>query len=100
MFVSFGIVFLFFLIGLVLPKMKRNYTIGIRLPWTLHSDEVWDKTHCFGGKLFIAFSVLLAIGILINHVLVFYFLTGGIILLLSVLVVYSYWQYREIEKRV
>ncbi len=43
---------LFFYSGVLISKAKRNYFIGIRTPWTLSSDEVWDKTHQFGGKLF------------------------------------------------
>jgi len=50
-----GIAVLFFFLGSMMPKLKQNYTIGIRLPWTLHSEIVWDKTHQFGGKLFIFF---------------------------------------------
>lgn len=32
-------------IGNYLPKTRRNYIIGIRLPWTLENDEDWSKTH-------------------------------------------------------
>jgi len=48
---------LLIIMGLVLPKMKRNYFIGIRTPWTLHSDEVWQKTHKFGGWCFVGAGV-------------------------------------------
>ena len=44
---------LFILIGLFLPKIKKNYFVGIRTPWTIHSEEVWDRTHRLSGKLFI-----------------------------------------------
>ena len=40
-------------IGNYLPKIKRNYTMGIKLPWTLNSDENWRRTHRFGGLCFI-----------------------------------------------
>ena len=32
-----------------LPKCKQNHTVGIRLPWTLNSEENWNKTHRLGG---------------------------------------------------
>jgi uncharacterized membrane protein len=35
--------------GNYLPKCKRNYTIGIKLPWTLDNDENWNHTHRFSG---------------------------------------------------
>ena len=42
---------LFLIIGNYMPKCKQNYTIGIKLPWTLHSEENWNKTHRFAGWL-------------------------------------------------
>ena len=47
---GFGL--LFFSIGNVLEKSKRNWFAGIRTPWTLSSDSVWGKTHKLGGKMF------------------------------------------------
>ena len=44
---------LFIAIGNYMPKVKRNYTMGIKLPWTLNSDENWRRTHRFGGICFI-----------------------------------------------
>ncbi|WP_242844611.1 SdpI family protein [Clostridium novyi] len=35
--------------GNYLPKCKQNYTVGIKLPWTLNSEENWNKTHRLGG---------------------------------------------------
>ena len=43
---------LFFYIGTILKYTKRNWFVGIRTPWTLSSDVVWEKTHKLGGKLF------------------------------------------------
>jgi hypothetical protein len=39
----------FMLLGLVLPRVRRNPWIGVRTPWTLASDENWAKTHRFAG---------------------------------------------------
>jgi len=38
--------------GYMMSKAKRNFFIGIRTPWTLSSDTVWDETHKLGAKLF------------------------------------------------
>jgi len=43
---------LFILLGNYMGKIKPNWFMGIRTPWTLSSDEVWYKTHRLGGKLF------------------------------------------------
>lgn len=45
---------LFVLIGNYLPKCRQNYTMGIKLPWTLNSEENWEKTHRLGGRMFVA----------------------------------------------
>ena len=49
--VFMGIIFAF--IGNYLPKCKQNYTIGIKIPWTLDSEENWNKTHRFAGILWV-----------------------------------------------
>ena len=36
-------------VGNYMPKCKQNYTIGIKIPWTLNSEENWNKTHRFAG---------------------------------------------------
>jgi uncharacterized membrane protein len=57
---AMGLLFIF--VGVMVGKAKRNYFIGIRTPWTLSSDKVWDETHRIGGKLFIASGVLSLLG--------------------------------------
>lgn len=41
---------LFILIGNYLPRVRTNFFLGIRTPWTLSDEEVWRKTHRIGGK--------------------------------------------------
>jgi uncharacterized membrane protein len=53
---------LFFFMGVVVSKAKRNYFVGIRTPWTLSSDAVWDKTHRLAGKLFKVAGILCLLG--------------------------------------
>ena len=43
---------LFIGVGYMMGKAKRNFFIGIRTPWTLSSETVWDETHKLGSKLF------------------------------------------------
>lgn len=44
---------LFVVIGNVLGKVRPNFFVGIRTPWTLADEHVWDKTHRFGGWIFV-----------------------------------------------
>ncbi len=39
--------------GLVFPRLRRNRFVGIRVPWSLASDENWARTHRFGGIVFV-----------------------------------------------
>ncbi len=48
-----GLGLLFVVLGNYLPKIPRNWFIGIRVPWTIASEEVWKRTHRLGGWLFV-----------------------------------------------
>ncbi|MBU3901355.1 SdpI family protein [Patescibacteria group bacterium] len=98
-YVTLGIAALFAFLGLALPKMKKNYMIGIRLPWTLHSETVWNRTHKFGGRLFLALAVIVAIASFLPGAWTFGILMVGIFLLLAILVWYSYAQYKKLEQK-
>lgn len=52
-----GIIFI--LIGNYLPKCKQSYTMGIKLPWTLNSEENWNRTHRLAGKLWVGAGALM-----------------------------------------
>jgi uncharacterized membrane protein len=53
--------FLFVALGNYLGKFPKNFFVGIRTPWTLASDEVWNRTHRLAGYLFMAAGVLVAL---------------------------------------
>jgi uncharacterized membrane protein len=57
--------FLFIAMGGMTPHIRRNTIMGIRLPWTLASEEVWNRTHEYGGRVFMAAGVLVVLGSLI-----------------------------------
>ena len=52
---------MFLLLGNYMSKSHQNYTVGIKLPWTLNSEENWNRTHRLAGKLWI-FAGILFIG--------------------------------------
>ena len=83
-------------IGNYLPKVKRNYTIGIKLPWTLNNDYVWEKTHILAGKVYMlgGFLILIA-SILFNNI---YFFIMVFVLMTFVPIIYSYKIYKDLLK--
>lgn len=52
---------LFAVIGNYLPKCKLNYSFGIRLPWTMADEEVWNKTHRLAGFLWTVGGIVIAV---------------------------------------
>jgi uncharacterized membrane protein len=50
---------LFVIVGNMLGKLRSNFTVGIRTPWTLANERVWDQTHRFAGKVFVATGAVL-----------------------------------------
>ncbi len=85
---------LFIAVGWMLRKAKRNFFIGIRTPWTLSSDTVWDKTHQLGSVLFMASGALAIIGGFFGGMTAFWLMFIPLIGSSLFLVVYSYVLYR------
>lgn len=83
---------MFVIIGNYMPKFQQSYTMGIRLPWTLSSEENWNRTHRFGGKIW----ALGGIGVLFCT-LMGWGMASIVILAVVVIVptVYSYVLYRK-----
>ena len=92
-----GIVFI--ALGNYMPKLQQNYTVGIKLPWTLNSIENWNRTHRLGGKLFILGGFLLIIDGFCGRLLGENFVLAamlGIILVCSVIPMgYSFWLFKK-----
>jgi len=94
--INLAVSVLFIFIGNYLGKLQRNFWAGIRTPWTLASDIVWERTHRLGGWLFVGAGVLGIITAFIPALRIWGVL--GLVLLVSVvLVVYSYIVYRQVE---
>jgi len=57
---------MFIVVGNYMPKCRPNYTIGIKIPWTLNDEENWVKTHRFAGILWVIAGFLVIICAIIN----------------------------------
>lgn len=77
-------------IGNYLPTTRRNGLIGIRLPWTMRSDEVWRRTHALGGRLFMALGIATFCGTLVSTLVGHVVLLGGLLGLSVWTGIYSY----------
>ena len=94
-FVLLAIAVLFIVIGNYLPKTTRNVTMGIKIKWTLASDENWNATHRFSGKVYVIAGILCLPAILLPEK-AFPFVALGLILICTVLpTVYSYRLYKK-----
>ena len=80
------------IIGNYMPKCKQNYTIGIKIPWTLNSEENWNRTHRFAGWLWTFSGIVVMLTGFFGGFWIFM-----IIVLLMVLapILYSYLLFRK-----
>jgi len=90
---------LFFYLGIIMKKLKRNWFIGIRTPWTLSSDIVWDKTHKLGSVLFKIMGVIFFLGILFPPKYLIWFILVPVFIIVIWLFLYSYLEYQKIRKK-
>jgi len=100
MFIFFAPAFaiLFFYLGILIENAKRNWFIGIRNPWTLSSDYVWNKTHKMGGILFKVVAILSLIGVFLPNLAIWFILLPIIIVAVWVMI-YSYLIYKKENKK-
>lgn len=83
---------MFLVVGNYMPKVKQSYTLGIKLPWTLNSEENWNRTHRFAGGIWMAAGVLVIIG---GFAEVFWVVLVAIVVAVLVPTVYSYMLYKK-----
>lgn len=86
---------LFLVLGNYMGKVTKNFFVGIRTPWTLASDEVWLRTHRFGGKLFVLAGLVVIVCAIAGLGLIPGIVAIGVASLVPV--IYSYVIYRRIE---
>ncbi|MFC1789663.1 SdpI family protein [Patescibacteria group bacterium] len=84
--------------GVLIEKAKRNWFVGIRTPWTLSSEEVWDKTHKIGAKLFKISAFLALFGLLFGKYEYATLLAIIPVIFSSIFtIVYSYFIYQKLK---
>ena len=91
---------MFIIMGNYLPKCKQNKTMGIKIKWTLESEENWQATHRFGGIVWFFCGAALVLTILLPEKLSM--AAMFVLLLVAVLAptIYSYCYYKKQKKEV
>jgi uncharacterized membrane protein len=88
---AFGLIIYY--AGVMMENAKQNWFVGVRTPWTLSSETVWDKTNRLAGRLFKAAGVLAALGTVFPEYAIFLILVP-VILAAIYPIVYSYQEYQ------
>jgi uncharacterized membrane protein len=92
-----GVCLLFALMGNVMGKVRRNFFIGVRTPWALANDRVWNATHRFAAKTMMAGGVVGFLLILLGS---FEWLAFGLAMTGVIIpVFYSLIYYKQLERR-
>lgn len=91
-----GAAFLF--IGNYMPKITQNRTLGIKIYWTLHNEENWNKTHRFAGKLWVVCGIVILLCALLPTGWMFAAALALIFVAVAVPFVYSYCLYKKHQK--
>jgi uncharacterized membrane protein len=82
-------------IGALLPRSHANWFIGIRTPWTLSNDRVWERTHRFGGAVMIATGVLIAASAFLAPLWTYGVMAWAIAAMAVIVIAYSYFAWRQ-----
>lgn len=93
-----GVGLLFITFGNFMPKIKKNWFVGIRTPWTLSNEEVWNKTHRVGGKVFVVGGVLMWLALILPPTYFIWLFAFIITLILVGTVGYSWWIWKKLGK--
>ncbi|MBQ2974421.1 MAG: SdpI family protein [Clostridia bacterium] len=86
---------MFIVIGNYLPKCKQNYTIGIKIPWTLNDEENWNYTHRVSGKIWVAGGIVILLTAVFKQMWIFFVITAIMVIVPFVL---SYLFHRKKNK--
>lgn len=94
---ALGVGVLLMIMGNYMGKLRKNFFVGIRTPWALASDAVWERTHRMGGWVFMLAGVAVVVAVLVG--LPLKFLLAIVLGAMLIPVVYSYVVYRRLELR-
>jgi uncharacterized membrane protein len=94
-----GVAVLFIVLGNIMGRVRHNYFVGFKYPWTLANEEVWRRTHQFGAKLMVIGGFVALLGVIFTRGSVsFMFLMAGVLVPMIITTIYSYIIYKQITR--
>ncbi|NQT61090.1 MAG: SdpI family protein [Bacteroidetes bacterium] len=97
----------FIIIGNYLPQAKQNYTFGIKTPWTLDNEVVWNRTHRFGGFAFVISGIITIISLVLsllwesfNQRMSFWVVIISCVAAVALTTLYSYLEFRKVQMEI
>ena len=91
--VFFGVMFI--VIGNYIPKCKQNFTMGIKIKWTLANEENWNATHRLAGKIWVIGGIIMMLCMLLPEKFAFGSMLAIIVVMVTIPTVYSYKYYKK-----
>jgi len=92
-----GVCLMIALLGNVLGKVRRNFFVGIRTPWTIANEQVWNATHRLGAKTFFAGGLLGLVAVILRAP--FWLPVTAVIVAVLIPAIYSLMFYKQLERR-
>jgi uncharacterized membrane protein len=86
---------LFIVLGNLLPRARPNWFVGIRTPWTLSNDRVWERTHRAGGYVFMLAGVAMIATIWLAPVYTMHVVIGTAVFISLFVIGFSYFAWRQ-----
>ena len=93
-----GVGFLMAALGNYMPRVRSNWFVGIRTPWTLSSEKVWRETHRLGGRVFVIGGIAIALAGLLKPAWSAAIVLVGSLSLAIIPIVYSYILFRQLNQ--
>jgi len=82
-------------LGNYMPRVRRNWWVGFRTPWTLSSERVWRQTHRLGGRVLVLGGLMFVVGAFVPRPAAPWVALPGVLLIVLVPTVYSYILWRR-----
>lgn len=94
-----GVAVLFIVMGNIMGRVRHNYFVGFKYPWTLANEEVWRRTHQLGAKLMVIGGFVSLLGVIFTQGSTsFVILMAGILIPTIITTIYSYIIYKQIAR--
>ena len=94
-FVLLGVGAMFVIMGNLMPRVKSNWMLGIRTPWTLDSENVWRETHRLGGRTMVVAGIITMVAAFLPDAIRPWVAFGALLFGAMIPAVYSYILWRR-----